>query len=195
MLWAPVLLLVFLALGECVAWTLLGFFCIFWQWCVCMCVVCVCVGRGHKKKCCFLFLMIFCCFSRCSHSGIFQHGRRQDVNHQGNWVLCCNPLWSSYTKQAIYPLVQIPGGNCTPTPSLLRCLLLKGCVGIRNQSKEIPWLWRHRQDEYTCNLKSSRKWFWHVPLRCLGEAHWFSPPLHCTEILLVTAKKQAGYTE
>ena len=113
--------------------------------CIGVCVWCVCVG-GHTKKCCFLFLKIFCCFSHCSHSGIFQHGRRQDVNHQGSWVLCCNPLWSSYTKQAIYPLVQIPGGNSTPTPSLLWCLLLKGCAGIRNQSREIPWLWRHRQD-------------------------------------------------
>ena len=41
MLRAPVLLLVFLALGECVAWMLLGFFCIFSAMvCMCTCGMC-----------------------------------------------------------------------------------------------------------------------------------------------------------
>ena len=129
-------------------------------------------GEGHTKKWCFLFLMIFCCFPHCSHTGIFQHGRGQVVSHEGYWVIYCNRLWS-YRK--LYPLVQIPGGSCTPTPPLLRCLLLKGWVGFRNQWKEISCLQRQN-----FNLQLARKWFWHLLLCCLGEAHWFRLPLHCT---------------
>ena len=134
-------------------------------------------GEVHTKKWCFLFLMIFCCFPHCSHTGIFQHGRGQVVSHEGDWVVCCNRLWP-YRK--LYPLVQIPGGSCTPTPSLLRCLQLKGCVGLRNQWREIPCLQRHREELHVCSLQLARKWFWHLLLCCLGEAHWFRLPLHCT---------------
>ena len=49
-------------------------------------------GEGHTKKWCFLFLMIFCCFPHCSHTGIFQHGRGQVVSHEGYWVIYCNRL-------------------------------------------------------------------------------------------------------
>ena len=121
--------------------------------------------------------MIFCCFPHCSHTGIFQHGRGQTVSHERHWVICCNRLWS-YAQ--LYPLVQIPGGSCTPTPSLLRCLLHKGCVGTRNQPREIPRLQRHREGLHNFNLRLARKWFWHVLLCLLGEAHWFRLPLVCT---------------